>query len=256
MVGIPSIAEEDLRRPGRERAFLVRERTAILNHIRGLLALHGIAGITPRTRKAWQSIQAARTPEGKELPPATLAEIRRCFARLQLLDGQIREIEAQRACTQTESSKGEAPAPAALAVPAPVAGMVAQLAAIKGLGLETAHTLVHELLLRPFRDRRALARFVGLTGTPDESGTRRRDRGLARAGNPRLRQLLVQLAWRLLQFQPDAGLVQWYRRRVEQANGAGRKTFIVALARKVLIALWRYGRDGVVPQGFGLGATR
>jgi transposase len=233
----------------------VRERTAILNRIRGLLALHGITGIAPHTRKAWQAIQVARTPEDRGLPPATLAELRRCFARLQLLDEQVGEIEAERKRTQAEPPKDEAPATAALAVPVPTA-MVAQLAAIKGLGLETAHTLVHELLRRPFRDRRAVARFVGLTGTPDESGTRRRDRGLARAGSPRLRQLLVQLAWRRLQFQPDAGLVQWYRRRVEQANGAGRKTFIVALARKLLIALWRYVRDRVVPQGFVLGTMR
>jgi transposase len=123
---------------------------------------------------------------------------------------------------------------------------------VTGVGAATAATLVAEVFMRSFADRRALARFVGLTGTPDESGSRRRDRGLMKAGSARVRHIMIQLAWRMLYHQPNATLVQWYRDRVAKANGAGRKTFIVALARKLLIALWRFVQSGEVPEGIRL----
>lgn len=126
--------------------------------------------------------------------------------------------------------------------------MIAQLATLTGMGATTASVV----FARSFRDRRALARFVGLTGTPDESGSRRRDRGLMKAGSAR--HVMIQLAWRMLRHQPDCALVRWYRQRVETANGAGKKTFIVALTRKLLIALWRFVTEGVVPDGMRLAA--
>ena len=126
--------------------------------------------------------------------------------------------------------------------------MVRLLARVMGVGIETADMLVHEVLSRNMRDRRAVARYAGLTGSPDESGRKRREKGLARSGNARVRRGMIQLAWRFLLHQKDSALVQWFRTRTENARGT-RKTMIVALARKLLIALWRLVREGVVPDG-------
>jgi transposase len=126
--------------------------------------------------------------------------------------------------------------------------MVHLLARVIGVGVETADMLVQEVLSRSMRDRRAVARYAGLTGSPDESGRRRREKGLTRSGNARVRRGMIQLAWRFLMFQKDSTLAQWFRARTETARGT-RKTMIVALARKLLIALWRLVREGVVPDG-------
>ena len=130
--------------------------------------------------------------------------------------------------------------------------MVLLLARVIGLGIDTADMLVHEILSRNLRDRRAVARYAGLTGSPDESGKRRREKGLARAGNPRVRHGMIQMAWRFLQFQNDSALVQWYRRRAADGRGATRKTMKAALARKLLIALWRLVTTGEIPAGLKL----
>ena len=128
--------------------------------------------------------------------------------------------------------------------------MVVLLARVVGVGIETADLLVREVLSRQRRDRRAVARYAGLTGSPDESGSKRREKGLAKAGNARVRRGMIQLAWRLLRFQEDSALVRWYRERTADCRGAKRKTMIVALARKLLIALWRLATSGDVPEGF------
>ena len=127
--------------------------------------------------------------------------------------------------------------------------MVRLLARVIGVGIETADMLVHEVLSRNLRDRRALARYAGLTGAPDESGAKRRERGLAKVGNARVRRGMLQLAWRFLLFQKESALAQWYRARTADARGSTRKTLIVALARKLLIALWRMVTTGEVPAG-------
>ena len=126
--------------------------------------------------------------------------------------------------------------------------MVRLLARVIGVGVETADMLVQEILSRSMRDRRAVARYAGLTGSPNESGKKRREKGLARSGNARVRRGMIQLAWRFLLFQKDSALAQWFRARTENARGV-RKTMIVALARKLLIALWRFVREGIVPDG-------
>ena len=120
------------------------------------------------------------------------------------------------------------------------------------IGVETADMLVHEVLARNLRDRRAVARYAGLTGSPDESGARRREKGLAKAGNARVRRGMIQLAWRFLVFQKNSALAQWYRARTEGARATVRKTMIVALARKLLIALWRMVTTGEAPEGVAL----
>ena len=127
--------------------------------------------------------------------------------------------------------------------------MVRLLARVIGIAIETADMLVREVLSRNWRDRRAVARYVGLTGSPDESGTKRREKGLTKAGNARARRGLIQLSWRFLQFQKDSALSKWFRLRTEGPSGARKTTMIVALARKLLIALWRLVTTGEVPEG-------
>jgi transposase len=129
--------------------------------------------------------------------------------------------------------------------------MVFLLVRIIGLGVETAEQLVHEILSRNLRGRKAVARYAGLTGSPDESGASRREKGLSRSGNARVRKILIQLSWRLLKFQPASNLVLWFKARTANAQGS-RKPMIVALARKLIIALWRYVNTGLVPEGFQL----
>jgi transposase len=130
--------------------------------------------------------------------------------------------------------------------------MVRLLARVVGIGVETADMLVHELLPRDLRDRRAVARYAGLTGSPDESGAKRREKGLAKAGNARVRRGMIQLAWRFLLFQKDSALARWYRARAADARGGTRKAMIVALARKLLLALWRLVTTGETPEGLVL----
>jgi transposase len=132
--------------------------------------------------------------------------------------------------------------------------MVRLIAQVVGVGIETADMLVHEILSRHLRDQKALARYAGLTGSPDESGSRRREKGLARAGNGRVRRGMIQLAWRFLRFQGDSTLAKWYHARAQTAPNT-RKKMIVALARKLLIALWRLATTGTVPDGIALRAT-
>jgi transposase len=236
MVAIPTLEAEDAKRPSRERENLVNERTRISNRIKATLARLGIRGFKPTPRAA-ERLESLRTPEGTLLPTNTLAELRREMARLRLLAEQIREIEASR-CERLRRHPDEGTHP-----------MIRMLAQIVGVGVETADLLVQEVLSRDLRDRRAVARYGGLTGTPDESGARRREKGLARAGNPRVRRSMLQLAWRFLMFQKNSTLAQWYRARTSDVRGATRKTMIVALARKLLIALWRLVTTGEVPDG-------
>jgi transposase len=240
MVAIPSPEEEDLRRPGRGRERLVGERTRVTNRIKSTMARLGIRGFKPGLAEAAARLAGLRTAEGEPIPPQTRRELDRALERLRLLKGQIAAIEAER-----EAAIAAAPAEGANA-------MIRLLARLRGIGVETAGMLVREVLSRHLRDRRALARFAGLTGMPDESGARRRQKGIARAGHRRVRGGMIQLAWRVLQFQKGGELAQWCLRRVAGAGGVGRKTFIVALARKLLIALWRFATVGEVPRGFVL----
>jgi transposase len=237
MAAIPTLEEEDARRPTRERESLVGERTRIVNRIKAALARLGVRGFKPTLRKALERLDALRTPEGTALPPNTRAELHRDMARLQFVMEQIQQIEAARS-QRLEQAGAEGPN-----------AMVRLLAQVVGVGLETADMLVHEVLSRNLRDRRAVARYAGLTGAPDESGRRRREKGLAKAGNARVRRGMIQLAWRFLLHQKESALAQWYRARTADARGSTRKTLIVALARKLLIALWRMVTTGEAPHG-------
>jgi transposase len=243
MAAIPSLAEEDARRPNREHERLVGERTSIINRLKAAMVRLGVRGFNVKLRKAAQQLEKLRTAEGEVLLPNTLAELRRDMARLQLVREQIAAIETERlARLQQAPQQGTHP-------------MVLMLAKVMGIGVETADMLVHEVLSRPLRDERAVGRYVGLTGAPDESGQKRREKGLAKAGNARVRRGMIQLAWRWLMFQKDSALAKWFTVRTTHAPHDVRKTMIVALARKLLIALWRYVAAGEVPEGARLRAA-
>ncbi len=250
MAKIPTPEEEDAKRPNRERENLVSERTRIVNRMKSTLARLGLRGFKPTLRKAAERLDRLRTAEGVPLPPNTLAELRRDMARLRFVMDQIREIEAARLIRLEQHPELASHA------------MVRLLARVIGVGIETADMLVHEILSRNLRDRKAVARYAGLTGSPDESGARRREKGLARpapgreqgAGNARVRRGMIQLAWRFLMFQKNSALAQWYRTQTADRRGTTRKTMIpafarTALARKLLVALWQLVTSGEVPEG-------
>jgi transposase len=237
MAAIPTLAEEDARRPNREHEMLVKERSRVINRMKATMVRLGIRNFNVKLRKAADKLAALLTAEGMPLPVRTLEELRRDMARLQLIREQIAAIEKVRlARLKAAPQEGAHP-------------MLLMLAKVLGIGVETADMLVHEVLARNLRDERAVGRYAGITGAPDESGGKRREKGLARAGNARVRRGMVQLAWRWLMFQKDSALSQWYRARTVGARSDTRKTMIVALARKLLIALWRYVTTGEVPAG-------
>jgi transposase len=236
MVAIPTSDEEDARRPGRERDILVGEVVRITNRIKSALARLGIRKFNPKLKKAGARLSDLRTPEGGPIPPNALDEIKRDMERRQFIREQISRIEQSRA-ERLELAPDKSPN-----------AMVRLLARIPGIGIETADTLVHEALTRNLRDRRAIARYAGLTGASNQSGGFNRDKGLARSGNPRVRRYMIGVAWRFLRLQRECPLVKWFEQRTADARGT-RKTMIVALARKLLIALWALVHDGVAPEG-------
>lgn len=240
MVAIPTLAQEDARRPSREHEHLVGERTSIVSRIKATMARHGIRKFKIRLRYICAELDRLRTAEGDALPANTLAELRRDVERLQLIRTQLQAIEKQR-----EEQLRRAPKQGTNA-------MLMLLARVLGIGLETADMVVHEVLWRNLRDERSVGRYGGMTGSPDESGSKRREKGLARAGNARVRRGMVQLAWRWLKLQKETALSQWFVRRTAGGPRGVRKKMIVALARKLLIALWRYVNTGELPAGVKL----
>src|SRR5215468_383502 len=198
MVAIPTLTDEDRKRPNRERESLVGEQSRIINRIKATLVRLGIRGFNPKLNRAAERLQGLRTPEGEPIPPYTLSELRRNMERRRLVRDQIRQIESARR-DRLEHAPGEG-----------AHAMVRLLARVMGIGIETADMLVQEVLSRNLRDRRAIARYAGLTGSPDESRKKRREKGLTRSGNARVRRGMIQLAWRFLMFQKNSVLAQWF----------------------------------------------
>jgi transposase len=237
MVQIQTLEQEDAKRPSREHDSLVRERTRLINRMKSTLVWLGITDFNIKLVKAGQKLAGLRTPNGDPIPPNTLAELYRDLERLAMVRKHIKAIEEARLKWLKEKpNHGANP-------------LVLMLAQIRGLGLETADLQVHEVLTRNLRDHRAVGRYGGLTGSPDESGKTRREQGLAKAGNWRVRHSSLQLAWRWLKHQKDSALAQWYRARTIGGGDIIRKKMIVALARKILVALWRYVTTGELPAG-------
>ena len=239
MAIVPTVTEEDAKRPCRDRESLVHERTSIVNRMKAMLIQFGVRNFNPVLRKASEKLDAVRTPEGIALPPNTVCALRRNMERLHLIKEQIKAIEqAQLQSLQRDPTEK-------------MNAIIFLLVRIIGLGVETAQQLAHEILFRNLRDRKAVARYAGVTGSPDESGSKRREKGISRSGNARVRKILIQLSWRIVKYQPESDLVLWFRNRTQNARRS-RKPMIVALARKLIIALWRYVNTGVVPEGFKL----
>jgi transposase len=244
MAPIPTEAEEDMREPGRRREAIVAAHLKVKNQIGSLLIRFGISDFKPRLRKAEQKLAKAeqklaelRTVDGRPLPQNTMDSLQR------LLSQQLKEIETARSQV------------VAAANPDRVEKMIQTLVAIVGLGVETAMVLAQEVFARKFRDRKALASFLGLTGTPYNSGGSRREQGISKKGNPRVRRIITQLMWRWIKFQPESALARWFHERVGGAKGRIKKIMAIALARKLLVALWRFVETGGIPQGARLTAA-
>jgi len=244
MVQVPSVEREDARRTHRERQRLIAERVQHVNRIKGLLATQGVYDYRPLRRDRWKRLEELRTGDGRELPPCLRREIEREFKRLELVLEQIAASETERDATIE--------APAAEDVDA---AKVAQLSKLGGIGPELATVLVREALYRSFTNRKEVAAYAGLTPSPYASGDRHRDQGISKAGNPLLRKAMVELAWLWLRYQPDSALARWFTERVGAVRGRMRKITAVALARKLLVALWRYLTTGLLPDGVRLKAA-
>jgi transposase len=288
MVRPPSPEDEDRRRLCREREALVTERIRHTNRIKGLLAGQGILDVDPLRPKHRERLDEMRTGDGRPLPPCLLAEIRRQLGRLDAVVRDLATVEAERnslvglrSMDRPTQSTGEEAEPGGVpeAVTAPLAqgtgpavapeeaascaaseagpakaetaaaGPAALLMRLKGIGPEFAAVLWFEALFRSFGNRRQVAAYAGLAPVPWQSGGIDRDQGIAKAGNPRLRKTMIQLAWLWIRHQPGSAISHWFAQRVGTARGRVRRIAIVAVARKLLVALWRYVTQGVIPEG-------
>src|SRR5215211_2849225 len=238
MVHVPSLEREDARRTHRERQRLIAERVQHVNRIKGLLATQGIYDVQPLRRDRWERLDELRTGDGRELPPRLRREIEREFKRLELVLEQIEATEAERDAAAMQPVAGDTDA-----------AKVTLLAKLGGIGIELATVLVREALYRPFTNRKEVAAYAGLTPSPYASGDRHREQGISKAGNPLLRKSMIELAWLWLRYQPDSALARWFAQRVGTTKGRMRKITAVALARRLLVALWKYVTTGLLPEG-------
>jgi transposase len=253
VVHVPSPAEEDAKRQHRERAALVSERTAHSNRITGILMALGVRGVHPRQRGFIARLAKLVTATGELLPPHTKQALAREHERLSLVERQIKEIEgAQAAAIKAAAAKLSDEGQNDTAVDDAAARSAAQAAALirlKGIGQIGAVPLCREVFYRHFDNRRELGSYIGLTPSPYNSGSMRVDQGISKAGNPRARTLAIEIAWLWVRYQPESALTHWFLQRVGTAKGRIRRIAIVALARKLMVALWRYLTTGMIPEG-------
>ncbi len=242
MVRVPTPQDEDRRRIGRERKVLVDERTLHINRIKGLLFSQGIRGYEPGRRDRRERFEELRTGDGRDLPRHIKAQLLRELGRLELLIEQIKAVEAERDAVLAQEK-------AALTEPATM------LLGIKGIGPEFANVIYSECLSRHFDNRRQVASHAELAASPWQSGSINREQGVSKAGNPRLRTTMVQLAWLWLHHQPNSTLSRWFQERVKHNAGKRKATTIVALARKLLVAFWKYVTLGVLIEGAAIKAA-
>ena len=267
MVRPPTREAEDARRLNREREALLAERIRHANRIKGLLATQGVFGFEPTLRNRRARLAEVRTPEGAPLPPQLAAEIGRQVDRLELAMQQLADVEAARdaalvAKPVTRPASDMAAAAGKAATSAPAASLLepegagARLLRLKGIGPETASVLASEAFFRDFRNRREVASYAGLAPSPWQSGGIDHEQGISKAGNARVRKTMGQLAWLWLRNQPDSALSVWYRERVRDGKSRIKRIAITALARKLLVALWRFVTQGLIPTGAVLKAVR
>jgi transposase len=235
LVRIPSIEEEDLRRSHRERSRLVRERTAHINRIKGLLFAQGIRGINVKSQYKILAVDKLVTGDGHRLPPRIASEIAREIQRLAMVQDQIAEIERERdtaptSCEATERKRQ-------------------LLLQLKSIGPAISALLSREVYYRQFANRRQVGSFLGLTPSPYNSGEEERCQGISRAGSGHVRSIMIETAWLWIRHQPKSELTRWFIERTAGQSTRMRKIMIVAVARKLAIALWRYVEYGLVPHG-------
>ena len=238
VVRVPSVEQEDARRLHRERHRLIQERVQHVNRIKGLCATQGIYDYEPSRSDRKAQLEGLRTGDGRTLPARLKAEIIRELHRLELVLKMVAEIEGERDAIVTEAAPQH-----------PNAGKIKALANLRSIGPEFSTTLVGEVFYRSFTNQRQIGSYVGLAPSPFSSGSTDRDQGISKAGNPKARSTMIELAWMWLRYQPDRTLSIWFRQRVGDRKGRVRRIAIVALARKLLVALWRYLETGLVPAG-------
>ena len=237
VVHVPSVEDEDRKRRNRERGRLLKERTAHTNRIKGLLHAQGIRDVMPLKPGLPDKLDSLRTGDGRPLSEKLKQEIVREHERLCLASKQLAALEADSRAEQRAAVPGSAEA------------KIVQLAQLKGIGTVGGQGLVNEVFYRSFDNRRQVGSYFGLAGMPYDSGESRRDQGIGKAGNHRARELAIELAWLWVYHQPDSELSRWFRERVRDIKGRIRRIAIVTLARKLMVALWRYLTTGVVPTG-------
>jgi transposase len=238
MVRVPSVEEEDAKRQTRERDRLVTARTGHVNRIKGLLMMQGIRDINPMRSDFPVRLSSVRTGDGRMIGPGLLAEVLREWERLRIVISMVKAIENARDASMSQEAVLRSPE-----------AKIQLLQKLRGVGPAFATVLTREVFYRSFDNRRQLGSYIGLAPTPFNSGSMRRDQGISRAGNARARSTAIELAWLWLRHQPSSSLSHWYYSRVGELIGRIRKIAIVALARKLVIALWRYLETGLIPTG-------
>lgn len=242
VVRVPSVEEEDARRSHRERQRLIRERTGHINRIKGLLFAQGIRGIEPKLRRRRIDFATLTTAEGHPLPARLRRELEREYARLDLIEEQLRAVEKER-------DEADAQDPA-------IETKRQRPCRLQGIGGTSAAILAREVFSRPFANRRQLGSYLGLTPSAYDSGAVSRCQGISKAGNSWARRVLIEIAWLWRQYQPGSPLSQWYAKKVAgQSSPRIRRIMLVAMARKLAITLWRYVETGLVPEGVALAKT-
>lgn len=235
IVRVPSVEEEDARRSHRERQRLVRERTGHINRIKGLLFAQGIRDIKPKLRRTRINFAGLETAEGHQLPDRLRRELEREYARLALIETQLREVEKERDTADAQD---------------PVVERKRQmLVALQGVGSTSAAILAREVFARSFASRRQLGSYLGLTPSAYDSGSTTRCQGISKAGNSWARRVLIEVAWLWRKYQPASPLSDWYLQKTTGQSGRIRRIMLIALARKLAICLWRYVETGLVPEG-------
>ncbi|EAV40209.1 transposase [Stappia aggregata IAM 12614] len=240
-VRILSVEEEDARRSHRERDRLIHERTAHVNRIKGLLFAQGIRDVEPRQRRNRIDFTQLQTAEGHRLPRRLLAELKREYARLIMVEDQLREVEKER-----DTADAQSPA---------VEQKRLDLEQLHGIGGTASAILAREVFARTFASRRHLASYLGLTPSAYDSGTVTKCQGISKAGNAWARRILIEIAWLWIKYQPDSPLSRWYLTRTQGQGGRMRRIMLIALARKLAIVLWRYVETGVLPERARLSPT-
>jgi transposase len=240
IVRVPSVEEEDARRSHRERQRLVRKRTGHINRIKGLLFAQGIRGVKPKLRRTRIDFAALETAEGHPLPDRLRRELDREYARLALIETQLREVEKERDMADAQD---------------PVVERKRQmLVALQGVGGTSAAILAREVFARPFASRRQLGSYLGLTPSAYDSGSVTRCQGISKAGNSWARRILIEVAWLWQKHQPASPLSHWYIQKTKGQSSRIRRIMLIALARKLAISLWRYVETGLVPEGVAIRA--